>query len=148
METNVSKSVKGTGSPLQQQELLQHILSFAGGEEYLPVFMSLVSSTWRAAYKASAVPCEHRHHEFRCTYYTSYTAVFASSACLRVAYDLGLRQVLSKEDCSKIEVAAGRHATIQTLQEVVVLGLSPTCSVAQGAMESSDLQKLRWLCIE
>jgi hypothetical protein len=92
------------------------------------------------------VPCEHCHHEFRCTSYTSYTAVFASIARLHVAYDLGLRQVLSKEDCSKIERAAGRHAAIQTLQEAIVLGLTPTCSVAQGAMESSDLQKLRWLC--
>jgi hypothetical protein len=130
----------------QQQEFLQLILGFVGGEEFL--VMSLVSSTWRAAYKASAVSCEHCHHELRCTYYTSYTAVFASIARLHVAYDLGLRQILSKQDCSKIEFAAGRHAAVQTLQEAVVLGLSPTCSVAQGAIESSDVQKLRWLCIE
>jgi hypothetical protein len=46
---------------------------------------------------------------------------------------------------SAVERAAGRHADIHIIQHSVGLGLQLTCRVAQGAIETRNIQKLRWL---
>ena len=77
MEARACKKAMAAGNALQQQALLQLILSFVGSKEYL--FMSLVDSNWKDAYErviALAKPCGRLQHEGnKCT---SYAAAFAS----------------------------------------------------------------------
>jgi hypothetical protein len=48
----------------------------------------------------------------------------------------------------RVAHAAGQHASIQILEEAIVLGLALDCDITRGAIESTDVEKLRWLHIE
>jgi hypothetical protein len=84
MEARACKKAMAAGNALQQQALLQLILSFVGSKENL--FMSLVDSNWKEAYErviALAKPCGRLQHEGnKCT---SYAAAFASVPRLQLA---------------------------------------------------------------
>jgi hypothetical protein len=132
-----------TEHPLQQQQLLQLVLSFVGH-----LYMSLVKSFWRAEYQVVALlkRCGHEYHEASCT---SYAAAFASVPRLELAIGADLRMKLMGTNCRKqLHHAAGRHAKIPTLRLAIELGLQLTRLVAEGAIESRDIEKLRWLCTE
>eukprot|EP00953_Heterococcus_sp_UTEX-ZZ885_P021369 11921-Heterococcus_DN1.PRE.1 len=132
------------GHPLQQQHILQLVLSFVGHKEYF--YMSLVNSTWRAEYQVMALSkrCGPEYHEGSCT---SYAAAFASVPRLELAIGADLR-MKSTSWGKQLQHAAGRHAEIPILQLAAKLGLQLSSLVAEGAIESRDLDKLRWLCIE
>jgi hypothetical protein len=135
--------------PLQQLGVLQLVMCFVGQKEYL--YMSLVNSTWSAEYQVMVLtmPCEHSFHASRCT---SYAAIFPSVSRLQLSVcdsaGLYLRHRFHLRGDGRVERAAGKYASIETIKTAVGLGLELTCNVTQGAIESRDLDKLRWLHTE
>eukprot|EP00953_Heterococcus_sp_UTEX-ZZ885_P035568 18359-Heterococcus_DN1.PRE.1 len=142
MEAKACKTAMA--DPLQQLGVLQLVMCFVGHKEYH-------NSTWRAEYQVMVLtmPCEHSCHAGWCT---SYAAVFPSVSRLQLAVcdsaGFYLRHRFHLRGNGKVERAAGKHASIQMIETAVGLGLELTCNVTQGAIESRDVEKLRWLHTE
>jgi hypothetical protein len=153
--------------------VLQRIVSYIGTGHYL--FIGLVSKEWQAACAAVGgtplLRCAHDGHTVAmdyCYYYTTkYSAIFASSTCLRYAHGIGVfprqknwliglmaRTSLSYEKENVIDrdwqlkQVAGKVASIPMLILARELGMSLTSDVLLGAAQSGDIAKVEWLCNE
>jgi hypothetical protein len=77
---------------------------------------------------------------------TLYSAVFASISCLRLANECGLELVGIRS--YKLRAAAGRWASIETLQAAHALGLPWSYRLLCGVALSGDVAKLQYLHIQ
>eukprot|EP00953_Heterococcus_sp_UTEX-ZZ885_P015935 8975-Heterococcus_DN1.PRE.4 len=146
--------------------VLQRIVSYVGTGHYL--LLGLVSKEWQAACAAVGgtplLQCAHDGHTVAldyCYYYTTkYSAIFASTACLRYAHGIGVfprqtnwlidlmaRTSLSNEKENVIDrdwqlkQVAGKIASIPMLILARELGMSITSDVLLGAAQSGDIAK-------
>jgi hypothetical protein len=129
------QAVTTCSDPLQQAGLLQLVFSYLGREG---LFAQTVSKHWQDLYNEVITERASSSGSMYSSSYTSYKAVFASAARMKVAVECGLQ-------LAEHQHYAGRHADIATLQVAFKLGLPRTEKVASGAAGSADLPKLIWL---
>jgi hypothetical protein len=134
-------SLGHSGDPLSDAGILEHVLGFAGPGAWL--YLGAVSNLWKQCYEKTTLDQARKEsltrrfggvlvHEVPRE--TAYSAMFQSVAMLTWAYTSGLRIDASRHP--NLQFAAGRHASLLTLEVAHELGMPMTATVFAGAVAS------------
>jgi hypothetical protein len=128
--------------------IVQLVLSYVGPGNYF--FLGTVCKLWHKLYTEQPA-CERpsvdwrneETHSVSCSSRTTLaSAVFASPACVQLAYGFGFMRY---GDTSTLQQLAGKHADKQTLLALRAAGMRFQNPLLRGAADSADLSKLIWL---
>jgi hypothetical protein len=140
-----AQSEADSGNPLEQPEVLQHVLDHVGPGHWC--FVAEVSWLWRELYTRVAwrsirvVDCCNTTETITCVpEMTMYSAVFASPSRVALAQERKL-----DFEAGAYEYAAGMHADVPTLKAAHELYMRYTYSVMEGALRRDKLTTLHFL---
>jgi hypothetical protein len=135
-------SAADSSNPLQQPGILQCVLDHVGPGHWS--FLAEVCSLWKDLYlRVASKQVQVTKHSEKITcvpQMTSFSAVFASPARVRLAQALGLRY-----DTPQSQRAAGMHAGIATLAAAHELGMQYTHEAMLGAAHCNEVAVVQFL---
>jgi hypothetical protein len=141
------QALVAAADPLNDAGILRQVFTFLPGTW---LFLGAVCSEWTTIYASTAakqVRSFTLHGISRlvtCGAKTTlYNAAVASPAAARLAYECGLANMISHN--SRLQMAAGLRADIQTLTALGELGMPLSASLANAVARSGRLEALQQL---